>query len=907
MANEVHRAKFKPDCFKSFPLHRAAASGSVTECKQLLADGTNPYQPTPDGWSALHAAIANRAESVVDLLLNQYEADWTIVRQTIQHQFLWKAEQTGWKSRPCLIAWTEEDCEQTVPLVASCPAGIPLSLQVFVLLRHPIHGHRFIALDVCNRTKWCAIMWLIQRLLPNGVLSLDRSDMRGDGAVNYLQLACTLSTKEIIVKLVGHGASLAVASGGLARTPFMAAGDSMRKDVIELLISRYSDRFDPFACDTNYYNLLHLMVQRQHIGMVECLVNFFLHYRTTKLRETKPVALSRILCYESKDCPSLHFWNFVRSSPMKKLCAKYIGECGMELHTRLADDTIVLAVLIARGIALEYCFEQIEQNLTLLEWQDHYSRLNILHLLIRWKQLTFVEALYSRHGALVKDLFELEEPDRDVPAYELLRQLLHNADGQGILFVVKHHRAFYLKDMEKLRQAVVIQHHSPNPSYDKALDVLGEKLPELREHIEANKKQQNIKESDFYDHLRSLCDSFKKTVLKLETDGKKLDDYLDSNGRTFLHVAASWGNKTLVERLLVRNMDVMALDDKGALPIHWVYRCESIFEMFLERNVPAQLAYVNPAGYNLLHICCKNGLHGDTLKVLLEHGMDVNGAAPDGQLPLSLASCCGTVSFLLEHGARIDLLNEELVTGSLRHMHYCAAIALIKRVADAPWFRKCAHIYLPWLVGDQSRHSFAWTSEEFLQKHPDIRRLLFDSLYEHSKDQMTELFARVCHRKMQSCVQWFMEYDYDIDYDYKHWNQSTPLLGLVGNIEDDVKEQLAVIERLLGKPIDVNATDAWGHNALTMFAYRFKWIRHCCGCELVLGIVSALLERGIKVDAQDSERGNTALHYAFEYGQWELVEFLIANGASVTIKNQAGKLASQMGNDMSSSLYGFIK
>uniref|UniRef100_A0A182PGF9 SOCS box domain-containing protein n=1 Tax=Anopheles epiroticus TaxID=199890 RepID=A0A182PGF9_9DIPT len=464
----------------NFPLHRAAACKSVAECSQLLADGVNPYQPTQKGWTALHAAIANRAERVVDLLLDRYEEDWTIAQQTIKHQFLWKTEQVEWKTRPILIAWTEEECEATVAFATSCPAGIPLSSQVFVLLRNPNHGHRFIALDVCNRSKWIDIMRLIRRLVSNGVLSLDRSDLKQHDALNYLQLACILSTKEIIVKLIGRGASLAVVSGSRGQNPFMAAGEAMRQDVIDLLMSKYSDR----------------------------------------------------------------------------------------------------------------C-----------------------------KHLSFVETLYRQHGPRVKELFEAKVLEMEVP-----------------------------------------------PAYD------------------------------------------------------------------------------------------------------------SMFRLLLERNEQEQLAYVNPAGYNLLHIGCKNGLHGDALERLIEHGMDVNGPAPDGQLPLSLAACCGTVKFLLAHGAHIELLNGELLAASLNHMHYCAAHRIILRVAQLPWFRECAHMYLPWMV---TNRDISERNQDFLEEHPHIRRFLFDCLYEHSKEQMAQLFARAAHNGMLRIVLWILDYRYDIDYDYTHCDRSTPLLGLL--------------------------------------------------------------------------------------------------------------------------------
>lgn len=840
---------------------------------------------------------------MVDLLLDRYEQDWAIVRQTIKHQFLWKTEQVGWKNRPILIAWTEEECETVLTAMSSCPSGIPLNLQIFVLLRHSHLGHRFIALDVCNRNKWCDIIRLLLRLLPNGVLSLDRCDMRRD-VENYLQLACALSTTEIIVKLIRHGASLTVASGAQGRTPLMAAGEKMRKDVIDLLTNRYADRFDPCACDRSNYTVLHQMMQRQCTEMVEYFIKFLLNYRTSKLHESKSLALSKLFMYESTEYTCQNVWNFVRSVPMKKLCEKYIRECQMEVNTRLCDTT-TLGVLIGRDIALQYCLERIEQDLTLLQLQDSHGKLNILHHLIRCKHLEFVEALYRKHGSLVKKMFEVQEPE-NCPAFELLRMLMYSTDEQGVSFVLKYHRDFYTKDMTNLRRVTVQRHNCSNPTSDKLLEMIAEAIPNFREGVGADKFEviKTEQKRDFYDDLRNLRDRFAKTLPKLEVDGKRLDDYLDSNRRTFLHAAVAWSDKSLVEKLLARNMDVMKLDGNGCLPIHLVYRSESMFDMILRRNKSAQLSYINEAGHNLLHISCRNGLYGEVLEQLVEHGMDVNGWTPDGQIPLSLASCCGTVRFLLDRGARIDLLNGDLLSRNLNHMNYCAAIALIPRLTELPWFRQCAHMYLTWMVGTQTRDFFSCSNQEFLETHPDIRRLLFDSLYEHSKTEMGELFARVCHTAILCCVQWFMEYDYEIDYNYRFWD-STPLLGLLSYVEFDMKGQLRVIEKLLKKPsIDVKALNNSGRNALMILANGLGWVKCCKNSTLELA--STLMKRGIGLDEQD-EQGNTVLHYAFQHEEWDMVEFLIENGSNVCIKNKSNKLACEMGLERNGSLFGFIK
>lgn len=71
-----------------------------------------------------------------------------------------------------------------------------------------------------------------------------------------------------------------------------------------------------------------------------------------------------------------------------------------------------------------------------------------------------------------------------------------------------------------------------------------------------------------------------------------------------------------------------------------------------------------PAGVNgwppLIHAVHKNQL--GTAEVLLEHGADVNGAAPDGMTPLMMAAGYGNddmVQLLLRHGANPQLKSRD--------------------------------------------------------------------------------------------------------------------------------------------------------------------------------------------------------------------------------------------------------
>ncbi|KFB35089.1 AGAP005326-PA-like protein [Anopheles sinensis] len=895
----MNRSKYKPEYFRAFPLHHAAAKCYVVEVQRQLDADTNPYKPTEEGLTALHAAVANNSVAVVDVLLKRYADDLSIARETIQHRFLWKPELVEWKNRPILIAWSETECQAALALATSCPAGIPLNVQIFVLLRQPQEGHRFVALDVCNRSKRVETLRFIRDLLPNGVLSLDRSDLRVN-VVNYLHMACSYSKKEIIAKLIRNGASLSVPSGEQQSFPYMAACEAFRKDIAIFLATNYLHHFDPGACDRQDYNALHKMLQRNQKAMAEEIVQHMLKYRMSKYRETMSQAITNIFRFDSKEYSYITVWTFASSVPMRDLCSKYVLQGEFDLRTKIESSSL-LGIFITRGIALDYCLQKIEEDLDLLRLEGSHNRENVLHKLIRCKRLTFVKDLYEKHGPLMKEIFETEDPENK-PAFELLRILVQNMDEYGLVFALENHRDYYVRHMDYLINATFKQSCLKKTAHIKLSEIMAKIIPEALVKLDEIKNTPDSQQNDFYDMMRDLRESFRITIPHLEATGQRLEDYLDGDGRTFLHTAVSWSEKDLVEKLLARNFDVMKKDANGCLPIH-LARNESIFEMLLAKNESAQLECVNETGYNLLHVSCGNGLRGSALEKLLEHGMDVNEPTPDGNLPLSLASCCGTVRFLLNHGARVELLNEQFFCERLPKMQYCGLWELLPHIFQKDWFKSYAHLLLPSMVGRLNRDFFYCDHERHLERHEDIRRMLFDSLFEHSKEEASKLFWRVCQNAIVCCARWFLEYNYDLDYDYRctdDWDRSTPLLGLLSYMElpnDDI------VEKLLQKPIDVNATNDRKRNALIILADRYRWAKYYGHS---LETFRLLLKRGAKLDEQD-ESGNTALHYAFQEEQWELVEFLIESGANTTVKNESNKLPGEMGPAFNRCLFSFIR
>uniref|UniRef100_A0A8D8L990 Ankyrin repeat domain-containing protein 20A1 n=1 Tax=Culex pipiens TaxID=7175 RepID=A0A8D8L990_CULPI len=159
---------------------------------------------------------------------------------------------------------------------------------------------------------------------------------------------------------------------------------------------------------------------------------------------------------------------------------------------------------------------------------------------------------------------------------------------------------------------------------------------------------------------------------------------------------------------------------------------------------------------------------------------------------------------------------------------------------------------------------------------------MLDSVYEHSREEACRLFSKACTTGFVYVVELFLDGNYDLDYNYKDQYEDTPFLGLI-NYMDQVTAR--VIKRLLEKGVDLRARCRWGRDALMYLIWRYrtaKWNG------LGLDTVQLMLDHGASINTTD-EDGNTPLHLAFEQKEFELVEFLILNGANSDAVNNKGK------------------
>jgi ankyrin len=114
------------------------------------------------------------------------------------------------------------------------------------------------------------------------------------------------------------------------------------------------------------------------------------------------------------------------------------------------------------------------------------------------------------------------------------------------------------------------------------------------------------------------------------------------NKATLLHRAAWWGNRKAVEGLIELGADLNAVDERGGTPLHAALQsgCTRYWDVL-------------------------SGPHWDVLRLLIEHGANVNAGNNEKMTALHGAAGSGhteAIKLLLDHGANVDATTREKVT-----------------------------------------------------------------------------------------------------------------------------------------------------------------------------------------------------------------------------------------------------
>lgn len=319
---------------------------------------------------------------------------------------------------------------------------------------------------------------------------------------------------------------------------------------------------------------------------------------------------------------------------------------------------------------------------------------------------------------------------------------------------------------------------------------------------------------------------------------------------TPLHCAVAEGNTDAVSRLLAKGANVNARSSSGNLPLHFCAFREEEGEECAKLLI-AQGSDVSACGWlgSPLHLAVMFE-NEDLVKLLLEHGAQVDAKDAWGATPV-MFSDCEMMECLLSHGANIA----DVDTFGNTFLHYAschdadAVVAGIGKGLDVN-ARNASLIYVSSPERVREIAYLVQTLDKFEEDEPNFKRFL-------------KLFLKLLFRRARMPAP---------QNDMKGF---TPLHSAV-QLGDEES-----VRSLLDAGADANARDG-----------RYGW------SPLFLSLLSwdgwseegplLLLERGADINSVDNE-GWTPLHYAADVGLKDAVVWLSENGADITARNNRGR------------------
>ncbi|XP_055602716.1 uncharacterized protein LOC129751312 [Uranotaenia lowii] len=860
----------------------------------------NVYQPVNEG-TELHRVIKSGNKSRIEAVLDVYLKDFDTVREYLVRKYDIDSSDKIWFRKTVLIASTEEQCLEAKNFEKKCKSSSDVGQAILVLLKCAIDEDRVAVLqpDKDNQLEACRI---ITSLIPNGLLSWNYPVFK-ERSETFIEAAAACGNHALIQKLYELGAELSIPD----HNPLLAAIRKNRRDTVKWLLTEHFDHFDCTARDSYQYNALIVAMQMRNLEIMKLCFEKMLAYRRKYFNETDTEAFNNIFKMENEEWTYSSIFSYLGNrSNGRELIDQWIVEYKLDLSYKWQGVTH-LGSLISGQRALEYCWNGIRSNPDLLGLNVHGSESEtIVHLLVEKGHLEFLSEMYECHPH-VKQYFETDR------VWQVSGQAIRDHQHERIQFVMDHHSKFLKENLEKLKENVLFCDYYDKNFYRQHGDIIVKFFPEYTEEIEKlkNKKPECHRWND------DLDNAFTDHGIECTTSGIKLSNPIEqsydvkgSRGESLIHLAIQKNDKDLLIRLLEAGCDFDALDDEGNHAIHFV-RSVDMFEFVLERHPLGKnlLKVTNTLdGYTVLHKICKlymeRKAHCELLQKVIDCGADVTQLTNDGETVVFLIGNCSLLDIVLEHGVSLDTVNNKNQTALERHLNNgneCMVNSLYHLVHETPLFKEHAHKFLaPMIDRSRNRDFFSCDYQRLLEKYPSTTKLLFDSLFQHSPEEASRVFSVACDKAMNYVARKFLEFNYDLNYDYLSSYEYTPILGLLSYMEE---ENFDIVKNLVEKGVDLHVRSQWGRNSLLSFASRFrsaKWYGH------TVETAQLLIDHGARINDCNNE-GNTALHVAAADGEWELVEVLLRNGADVTRKNHAGLTPMEGARRLDRELFYFIK
>lgn len=328
-------------------------------------------------------------------------------------------------------------------------------------------------------------------------------------------------------------------------------------------------------------------------------------------------------------------------------------------------------------------------------------------------------------------------------------------------------------------------------------------------------------------HLAAISGHSSITKYLLENNAQT--NVQDSSGATPLHEAVRYGHTKIAKMLLDAGASVDAKDNLGKTPILLIMPAEQRGELYgLLISYKATITVKDMYGDTVLHTATMTNVPVFILEGLVKAGAEVNERNKDGVTPLALAienKNAAHIKFYAEHGADI---NSKDTKGN-------TPLSMALRSAD----------------------STDKTLETILNK---------DNIYSLDSDGNTPLITAILANANQEKIQYVISLTEQVNTRNADGNTALYLTVL--------KNRKSIGEKLLAKNADIFSTNNKNNSPLSQALKN-------------PGIMEWLITSKTIKDTDGS--GNTALHYASEWGMKDAIETLITKGANKEARNANGE------------------
>nr|XP_029735286.1 uncharacterized protein LOC115270181 [Aedes albopictus] len=872
----MHRKRYFPADLEPYPLHYAALRGDTNRIGELISARHNCFQPIQDGETALHVAIAEGQEAAARMLFGEFRKQFAFVEEQCEIQ----ESDKFWTNGCVLIAVGDEEIRRVKQLEAdSVPVGNPLE-GVLILMKNPVGENELAVLDPSKLDR-VSLFQLVESLIPNGFGSWNSTGVAGK-CESLLMLAAYYGNFELLELLIEQGADLNVA-GPEKRTPFHAACEASQQKVIELLLTKYLDRFDPTALDENAQHGLHYILNRKNRNSFELTVDKMVEYRSRKFGETPSVAFNAIFKLENEEWPYTGIWNQLDAAFWDKSVEVVLERYEYDLRYRWKE-VIVLIDMIDYKKARKFYRKAISKEVDLLNITAP-NGFTPLHGLICTNERKLVSDLYRNHPE-VKNIFENKR------AFHTLSYIMQKEFIGMMEFILSSHSQFFQEHLRETLEQVIQEYNASN--YENVFAILLSFLPSLDSNISEKLKELSLPSAtqEFNDTYDELLQDFNATNDRIRSSGRTLDSYASTEGKSFLKQAILENQIQLVQQLLDAGVNFDSLDSDGCHAIHHVASLEML-QLITERH-PKGSSLVNLKdrnGFTLLHVLCPSNAEPkkELIVAVLNHGANLNERTNDQKTVLFYTYYEDLFTFFTKgiqsfgySPVNLELRDNEGNT-AIHHLlchrnSYIGSIMLRSSNSFAN-FNDKGNSYLSYMLRFDRDHFDSWL-KPVLETYPDKTREMFQAEFDRSRDRTSELFVEACANMNVYCIEYFLRMDLNFNV-----RDSTGRVGLLELLNGYELPSSDIVFKLLEKSIDVNLQNTKRQNALMILENQISKSKET---GFIARFALKMIEYGLNLE-HDDDKGDTIMHYACRNGDFELLRVLVQNGASFSFRNRAFK------------------